>query len=435
MLDEFLEYDDYTNLEVLTSLNGEIELSNEEKEKLENLTRETVTRDSLNGLERILTIIARYRLFHVYDYNKFNSSSPNDNKEITVRNVSEKHNEVHNKEDKSESNYKETESTDTTTVLTQRDVIDIVKTELASWCGFEFDPKNKLENKKELQSYYDHFPAKGWLKSYYEKVANYCVSIDGKGTSSANDKIKERIIRPNPTIMIPTKKAPNHYLTDFKKIDRVSANLIYSWDEIVQKKQEDFTNDLFTDNLSINSKNTYKSICYERIIADAINYGPLHRYCLVCKNTYLENLGIVKEKSRKKEKFIEIDDIEYTDSHQLLKYIAAYLIDRKNCKKDYANVNLTSFGHWINDDISKHNWLNTICLKDQSNVETKEFKKLIDNVFLDNVRMTMINPKYIANNEFMIIDESKMDNFNFGDDYLVYCDGGAGKLLKPYEAK
>lgn len=302
MLNEIIEYREYTKREK-TWKEGRLKYSG-------------IVSNSLSGLERAFVIIARHILF--------------------------------------DKEYDSIEARDKRIEL----AIEAVK----AWCGFGESTTpaevNSTVYPETLVNWMPDYiknafivPRVDALKKTLEKISDDTESVkqlreivkilpgdndDLKKYSAAATTLKEWEI-----------SATKKYGKDDKTIKSIKVRTqkivtsISAWSKFRSKKSS-YQKALFTDRLpkeelSVNN-NDSKAITYEKIIADALDMGPLERYYLVCEESALQ---AISDRSKHAQDLI-------------LKTTSAYLLEKKNCgtDQDYVFVNLTDIANWIVKNLS-----------------------------------------------------------------------------------
>ena len=399
-----MEYHDYTDMDLVDFNNdwGGITFPTDiNTESIDNIEIDS----TFNGLERVLTIIARYRLFEVYKYSEF--------------------------EDKTISSLG----------YTQSETIDIVKSELIDWFGFSKDSSS--------------FEAKDWFKHYYDNYANYPVSINDKGNGVKLPSVKNigKPIRLKPEIFIPTDRSSKSYLVNVPAILRSDAKLIVSWDRIITHNALNLKKQLFTSRPG--DKNTFRALSYEKSIASAINLGRPNTFYLIANDSFIYDLKVKKVDKNKTTRFVPVNT--KTDCKRIdyfLKYIGVYLIERRYTgKQNNILFNVSDFSLWTSNDLSKH----------EDKYTDSNGTEIVTKVASGgNVRITNVTSSYLEKYGFKIIEKSEiideilksdtMSSYSKSDiseedlikkfleilntdatagtpKYSIYSDGGFGQLL------
>ena len=162
-------------------------------------------------------------------------------------------------------------------------------------------------------------------------------------------------------------------------------------------------------------KNDYHKITYDRIIANALEQGRLHRYYLVCKSNSLPFDSVRKftEKNKGSGK-----KLVSTDKDLLLKMTAAYLLQQTGYAPGYAPeyvvITLTDISNWMikkdkpsNFELDKYKFVNTgEGLFDKKTISSTHKK---DGVCKKgNLAKTRIHPEWAK--EFYLVDERDIDH-------------------------
>ena len=153
-------------------------------------------------------------------------------------------------------------------------------------------------------------------------------------------------------------------------------------------------------------KNDYHKITYDRIIANALEQGRLHRYYLVCKSKEVPFDSVRKFTGKIKEG----KKLSDSDKDMILKFTVAYLLEQKAYSPGYAPKYMA---------ISKMDLANWMKKKDKpSNFELEKYKfvesgkreSLFDTRMAGNkgnVSKTYINSDWVE--KFYLVDENDID--------------------------
>ena len=282
-------------------------LVNQKKHRLKFFT---LIKKSFSGLERALTIIARYHMFNEknIDNNTFS--------EEEIKNI------------------------------------------LKKWLGFTAN--FKVENKSYEIIEDEH----GWLNNYLrrvflENILQNCLNdLEKYGDSnnlkevrfilqemSYNAKIDDLIEKKNKLDKIELNVKDNEIKTLVTNIGRLKyvIDALYK----LQFKSISFEKNMFTDKYekTVDSKegNTYKQITYDRILANAFYLGPLKSYYLACNAQLFENVKRYTANSS------NAKNLSGSDKDLILKVIAAYLLQRKNINsvQEYVYINQMDIANWL----------------------------------------------------------------------------------------
>jgi len=257
----------------------------------------------------------------------------------------------------------------------QKNIIDEVKDDLKIWCGF-------VETDERTT-------IKPWLSHYYEL------------TNKTNEKFEK--------------------WGSFKRYFNSSFNKSF------------FQSALETD------KNSIYEISYDGVIAEAIYFGKLKRYYLVCKKNGVDNFKVLDSDgvsyrpfdNRKK----DLEKIDY-----IRKFVAAYLLKQKFTAyhNNYNIINNADLANWTQySDIFKVTFFNQVTYKDKPIYErepywvyniddaedyeddsksSKKFKKW---------QKCKPNENYISDYDFSVISEEEFDKDKLSEGYVFYSDAGS----------
>lgn len=246
----------------------------------------------------------------------------------------------------------------------QKEIISQVTVILQSWCGFL--PENEQCN----------YEFANWLKTYYQT-----------------------------------------FITE-KKL----GGTLPSWEEIKKSKSKQFTSPVFPAKPSSKSKNNSKAISYSRIIARAVEEGPLCTYYLICKKDFANHAAF---KTNKKMKLLADQGKKSTEyKNDVLKFIAVNLIEKSRTGNNYNVVNLTDFSHWIQQQTGSARMKKFFYITKSDSKPLFEFTKVING----NTMKCCVCSEYIEEYDFRIITEKELSEVK--DDYICFKDDGFGKPLK-----
>ncbi len=220
-----------------------------------------------------------------------------------------------------------------------------------------------------------------------------------------------------------------------------------AWSDLVLKKQSQFGESLLPQkNYSLGEKdsqaNTYKLITYERIVADAIYQGPLQKKYLVCKIGFESDIVYHVYRSENKKTFLDhteslkksakgiksncSEKLLYSDL--LLRFIAAYLMERNRCGQKNVILNKTDLYNWIQSIVpfkgDKTKFLySSFEYNPRNNLDDTEY--LFASEAYDNVSKSRVNQNYLRKYGFMVLD----DVSDLPDGYTFFSDQGSGRPL------
>ena len=150
------------------------------------------------------------------------------------------------------------------------------------------------------------------------------------------------------------------------------------------------------------SKNDYKKLSIEKVVANAAARGPLKRYYLLCKSPDLDSV-ILKEQPKRKPKEGLTQREKYDDLY--LRMIAAYLISDQLTRTDtsrgsrFVPVNLTELSGWALTD------------KKLANDKIPDCFEGIELITLNNQQSKLrFDNKWFAKCGWMIVDDSENNN-------------------------
>lgn len=246
----------------------------------------------------------------------------------------------------------------------QKEILYKVTVALKSWCGFL--PEDEQRN----------YEYENWLKTYYQT-----------------------------------------FITE----KNLGGNLP-SWEEIKKNKSKQFTSPVFPAKPSPKAKNNSKAISYSRIIARAVEEGPLCTYYLMCKKDFADYATYKTGKSMKALAGHGMKSTEYRD--EVLKFIAVNLIEKNRTGNEFNVINLTDFSHWIQQQTGSARMKKFFYESPNGSKPLFEFTKIING----NTMKCCVCPEYIEEYDFKIITEKELSERKEG--YICFKDDGFGKPLK-----
>ena len=240
-------------------------------------------RNGFSGLERVMTIIARYFIFN----NKPVVSDENELREI-----------------------------------------------LKAWCGFNHKAKTILP---------DHFD--GWLNNYIKRVlafetTRYCLKYERLPTdlkaviekflADRDFDVKESLaILEN--FNFANDEVPKRLKENIGKL----KNLLKALD-VLPDKGKNFSKNLFG-GLDAKGDTPFRAITYDRIIANALLEGKLRCYCLACDEELFKTAIILKGGKK----------LSTKDKDIILKMTAEYLLQRRNSDQEFIVTNNANMINWL----------------------------------------------------------------------------------------
>ena len=256
----------------------------------------------------------------------------------------------------------------------QKNIINEVKGDLKIWCGFE-----DMNNQSDI---------KPWLPHYYEL------------TNETNENYED-------------------------------------WKSFKRYYKKAFNKSFFQSALEV-EKNSVYEISYDGIIADAIFFGKLKRYYLVCKKNGVENFRVLKSDGISYRSFDNRkSDLEKLD--YIRKFVAAYLLKQKFTAyhNTYNIVDNADLANWAQySDIFKVTFFNKITYKDKPIYEREPYwvYSIDDEDDMDDSNTTKKNKKwqkckpnesYLLDYDFSIISEEEFDRSKIPEGYIFYSDVGS----------
>lgn len=243
----------------------------------------------------------------------------------------------------------------------QRDIIEQVIECLREWVGFAD------ESTKMITSYCN------WFKKYYE---SRIIPLD---TSEDKTQIKP-------------------------------------WEKIKKEKKNGYEDVLVNTTCDVDENSNIK-ITYERIVADAIFFGPLHRYYLVFKEEAINSLTNNKKQMdpKKKKSGEKIENA--------LKLISLYLLKRAYTGNTANVINNADLANWAQCYTIFHDG----CAGKKgyfNGIKYNENPLFSNMTVAGNVSKLIVNPNFLSDFDFRIVLENDFEGVS--DGYVFYSDLGAG---------
>jgi len=200
-----------------------------------------------------------------------------------------------------------------------------------------------------------------------------------------------------------------------------------SWEDIKSKKTKAYALPVFTKNVTADPSaltTVSNAVNYERVIAKAINEGPLRTYYLTYRKDFANQTTYktTKENKLTGEQETQYDPLSGSGAialksrNQLLKLVSAYLIEKEKTGNDFVIVNLTDFSNWTQQKVDSAYLSKRFVYKDKP-----VFKFSLVN---GNVQKLQVNPEYLEEYDFKLVEDK---NISLPDNYLLLEDTVAGK--------
>ena len=283
MLNELAEFELYT-----LPINDD---TNFEKHRLKYLT---LIKGKFSGLERTMTIIARKFIF-----------------ESGVENFNE----------------------------------DKIKNILKAWCGFKFD--EQFEDAKKVANWLPNYIRYAFLSDRIKKIG---VKLNLICSAEIRAQLAEILNQFSPNDSYENLKAFATRLEEFFQKNNVDTKNFE--DELKQVRNSvDALNDLSERNkifsksvFSGMSKNDFRAITFDRVIANALLAGELKNFGLVCAIEPFESKKIAKftpKAPNSPKKLLPADE------DQVLKMTAEYLLKKRTTNQDFVETNDSNMINWL----------------------------------------------------------------------------------------
>ncbi len=120
------------------------------------------------------------------------------------------------------------------------------------------------------------------------------------------------------------------------------------WRKVILPKKYRYEKDMYSSDLS---RNSFREITYERILADAFEAGPLKRYYLVCERDFFEDCVFVcrteKKKTERSLRYVSGKNKNACNKsvNSILKVTACYLLSKAE-DSEIACINQTALVNW-----------------------------------------------------------------------------------------
>ena len=170
------------------------------------------------------------------------------------------------------------------------------------------------------------------------------------------------------------------------------------------------------------SENDYNAIYFWRILADAMEAGPLKRRYLAVEGEPFEGWALYKEDKQKEGKKL----CDYQDA--VLKATAAYLLRRSVPGREYAVFSAVDYANWLRKR-SPNAFIQTLYSFRLRPPDGERELFLQHTVVNDNIVKIRCLPRWV--NRFSLLDEQELDAALSKNPSLVfYSDGGTGIPLQ-----
>ena len=208
---------------------------------------------------------------------------------------------------------------------------------LKVWCGF-----GKEDEAAECGVCY------GWLKKYMVQMCRLHIWAD-----VTDEETRAKFLGCLPQITLQGNKenwdAVQTQGEALKAVAKVPAEKIISTAKALatwEKRAAYLAQGLFAVQYTANkSDNDLHRICYDKIIANALELGPLKNYVLAAKLDPFK-AGLIKKYTRFRNKGAAIT--KNTSQDTVLKFTAAYLRQRAETGREYAVINFADMSNWVN---------------------------------------------------------------------------------------
>lgn len=334
----------------------------------------TFIKRPLSGLERALTIIARWYIY---------------------------------KDGKTKNDFNET----------------VVKELLNAWCGFEHEediPETSLVN-GWLNRYIRQVFLKEAIRDYNAKLESLATDVTGK--YELTDILQNISPDGDVTTLTESRKNLEDTMKDLSATEIVKlftneqSKIVHTIKtlETLEAKVNSFNSSIFSTHYL--TKNDFKAIKYERIIANAFHLGKLKQFYLLCDSDPFENELVTKHTNTR-----STTDMSDSDKDLLLRITALYLLQKQNTDQNEVYFNQTDLANWLYEKA------------DPKNFELKKYRlttsgePLFNTISVtNNVTKLKIHKNWIEH--FKIVESCDIDKpENRG--LIFYSDPGCSEYLR-----
>lgn len=192
-----------------------------------------------------------------------------------------------------------------------------------------------------------------------------------------------------------------------------------------------FNKRIFNNNLERAERNDFKKTMYDKAIADAMAFGPLKRYYLVCDNPEFFNI-CYKTPSKTSSPFSKGNwsTPTYNKADLITKTTAAFLLEQHfrraaNKHDGLAPINQTDIKNWC---------VNSPDMNGLKNYSIEGRPLFVKTDRTKNVSFLSIDPTWMADCGWQIVPEENLDEYI--DEHLdatFFSDWGSGEYLKEYQ--
>ena len=332
--------------------------------------------------------------------------------------------------------------------------ISRVKDNLKAWCG---DPKIinpgdicpeirqnwlpdfiiSVHGQKRLDGFDNYLNSEEDIKGYprYQEICDMFEFIKTNFNTGAfrDKKTREQIMAFSKKITFFSKELGDSEADRRRSRSEYTqvSNILYAMYELNKNYgTSGYNKKMFNDRLEKASRNDFKKITYEKIVADAVAAGPLNRYYLVCEK---ENLFDVEYKNKKPFQKKSWSKATKGKEDLILKIVAAVLLGQRSFDAEEV---LSADYVLINDLVPVNktdiaNWLKGNGKLDSMAEYSFKGKKLFESEDLKNVAAVGVDSAWMEDCRYAVIPENQLDAYlSKHQGAVFYSDPGAGKFLQ-----
>ena len=360
------------------------------------------------------------------------------------------------------------------------DRIELSKTALKAWLGFLSEKEVPPEIPRTLVGWFPRYLAYGMFLPFYQRVYDILhlliggtekalpepkvatemllslsqADLSGRKLKEYTEDLKQKLEQMKELLQVDTHQNLDQaqrtlFKNSLKQLCKVEPALLQ-----VLEYHHTLENPLFLQNIFKTAKvsqktNDYKSLCYEKLIANAICAGKLNTYYLLCKKDLFE--GVYKKEKN-------FGNLTENDRDRLLKCTAVFLLGMQGCGVPHKAADLPlkevavtwpDISNWtITDDpdkfcLYKYKYapsydkeLNSQGLKAfvEAALEKKDTTQsqplLSKNLIEQNQSKLWIHPEWIKKYDIRIVQAAEPPLDLLSPDEVCYVDRGAGVPLE-----
>ena len=337
------------------------------------------------------------------------------------------------------------------TVLTRRQRTGLSLLSLSAWCGMEGTASPDItfaDIPEELRAEIERIS--GWLPEYlrYHLYLNIGAAAEKKGAAEEIEKLPPELksLFSDPEDSWPYERIETRRLALMKELKSLPAkcglksdmtklkNCLETIEKLYGKKTikgNTFLEPLFPEpkGFKNDTGNTLKMITFEKIIADAMEAGPLQEYVLLCTGMLPSLYSSDKPKKNRDSGEVIIPD-------SLLKATALFLMSPRSSGQEYVLFNESEAANWASGKGSSRGDKFMAAIKDYRLPIRDDYgKKLAEEPFFThasvsgNMTKICISPKWASH--FKAVTRARYEAMTeYDKPFRVFEDRGAGKPLE-----